>query len=302
MTTFLSCRLDAPYLVHLEDNEELIYRTHVRPKKYTGIQGVLRRFLLSRSSFIHPERYRNFLARSAAVTCITESLQEFVPQGVPSLTFWPACEPGFLDLPLEPDQQVRRELGISDNSCVLTYTGGVHAANREEVQTLYRAVAELNRRGRSVHLIRCGNAPPSLNHDALNSRDLVTELGELPPDRLMRYIAAADVLVQPGRPDPFNDYRFPSKIPMFLASGRPVILPATNIGLHLTHGENCLLLRQGTLVELVEALERLLADKDLRRGIGQGGRRFVRENLSWDKAGRQVLALYERCLVNEEKR
>jgi glycosyltransferase involved in cell wall biosynthesis len=89
---------------------------------------------------------------------------------------------------------------------------------------------------------------------------------------------------------------------MFLASGRPVILPATNIGLHLTHGENCLLLRQGTLVELVEALERLLADKDLRRGIGQGGRRFVRENLSWDKAGRQVLALYERCLVNEEKR
>ena len=48
-------------------------------------------------------------------------------------------------------------------------------------------------------------------------------------------LVAADILVQPdGSPGPFNDYRFPSKLPDFFASGRPVVLPKTNIGLYLS--------------------------------------------------------------------
>jgi hypothetical protein len=48
-------------------------------------------------------------------------------------------------------------------------------------------------------------------------------------------LALADLLVQPGKPDAFNDYRFPSKLPEFLSVGRPVILPDTNIAKHMVH-------------------------------------------------------------------
>ena len=59
------------------------------------------------------------------------------------------------------------------------------------------------------------------------------------------YLALADAYVQPGAPDDFNRYRLPSKLPEFLAMGRPVILPACNLGNELTDGENALLLREG---------------------------------------------------------
>ena len=36
-------------------------------------------------------------------------------------------------------------------------TGNLHRANRDELATLYRAVAALNRRGRCVRLLRTGS-------------------------------------------------------------------------------------------------------------------------------------------------
>ena len=53
------------------------------------------------------------------------------------------------------------------------------------------------------------------------------------------YLALADAFVQPGAPDDFNRYRLPSKLPEFLAMGRPVILPHCNIGNDLTDGAEC---------------------------------------------------------------
>ena len=63
------------------------------------------------------------------------------------------------------------------------------------------------------------------------------------------------MLVQPGRPDAFNDYRFPSKLPEFLASGRPVMLPRTNIGLHLEDGVEALLLGHGDADEIADKVD-----------------------------------------------
>ena len=80
------------------------------------------------------------------------------------------------------------------------------------------------------------------------------ELGWVARRHIPELLAAADVLVQPGRPDDFNDYRFPSKVPEFLASGRPVVLPRTNIGLHLRDRREALLLDLGSAAEIAEAV------------------------------------------------
>ena len=49
--------------------------------------------------------------------------------------------------------------------------------------------------------------------------------------RLPALLRLADVLVQPGESNRFNTHRLPSKLPEFLASGRPVIMPRANLGL-----------------------------------------------------------------------
>ena len=56
------------------------------------------------------------------------------------------------------------------------------------------------------------------------------ELGAVGWREIPGYLALADAFVQPGGPDDFNRYRLPSKLPEFLAMGRPVMLPHCNIG------------------------------------------------------------------------
>ncbi|XPV75570.1 MAG: glycosyltransferase [Desulfovibrio sp.] len=296
LTEKISHLLNVPYFIHLEDNEELLFETHIGKSLHDAANmSWLRRRLLPKS-FIHPEHYSRFMTQAAGVTCIMESLTEFVPEGLPSLTFWPACEDLFFDLPIQPNLEIRHRLGLSPEAVVLTYTGNVHNANVGEVSSLYEAVGRLNATGREVRLIRCGSDHASLSADAVAAERYVSEIGNIPSSELYKYISAANILVQPGKDDVFNRYRFPSKLPMFLASGRPVVLPSSNIGLRMSHSENCLLLKSGDVSEIVTAVELLIDDAGLARTIGDAGRSFAKTHFSWQTSAQKVLGFYNKIL------
>jgi glycosyltransferase involved in cell wall biosynthesis len=108
-------------------------------------------------------------------------------------------------------------------------------------------------------------------------------------------LAAADVLVQPGGDDPYNAYRFPSKLPEFLASGRPVVLPRTNIGLHLRDSVDAVLLEHGDPGEIAEKVRLLVANPELGARIGEAGRAFALRELRWSKNIEPVVHLYRRA-------
>jgi hypothetical protein len=103
--------------------------------------------------------------------------------------------------------------------------------------------------------------------------------------------------VQPGPPGDFNDYRFPSKLPEFLVSGKPVVLPRTNIGRFLQDDVDCVLLDQGHALDIAEKLEPLLTDPDRRKRIGASGREFALRELTWSKSAARVKAFYEATLA-----
>ena len=48
--------------------------------------------------------------------------------------------------------------------------------------------------------------------------------------------------------------------------GRPVILPACNLGNELADGEHALLLRDGSALEIAARIEQLIDDRDLATG------------------------------------
>src|SRR5262249_41797768 len=110
------------------------------------------------------------------------------------------------------------------------------------------------------------------------------------------YMRLADVLVQPGSPDAFNDYRFPSKLPEFFATGRPVVLPATNLGRFVRDGEEAVLLHRGDALEIAAAVDRLLDDDDLRLRLGRGARACAEGSFSWSASADKLRRLYERAL------
>src|SRR5207247_1433648 len=157
--------------------------------------------------------------------------------------------------------------------------------------------AALNRAGRRVKLVRLGRDYVRFVESELKSIERhVVRVPLQPRSEVPRYLRLADVLVQPGRPDEFNDYRLPSKLPEFFATGRPVVLPATNLGRFVADGEECVLLRHGDALEITQAVARLLDDDELRARLGRAARAFAERSFSWPASAAKLKGFYERVL------
>ena len=204
---------------------------------------------------------------------------------MPQAVFWPGFDEGARDAPAA---RLRAQIGVAAQDIVLVYTGNIHASNLHEMRSLYLSVALLRRAGYPVRLIRTGhNHAPMEWFQDLELGDAVLELGFLPRSELWQVLQLADILVQPGCANDFNDYRFPSKLPDFLVSGKPVVLPKSNIGRELTHGENAMLLERGDAEEIFDMVAALADDVDLRQRIGREGKAFAEQYLRWDSCGRE---------------
>ena len=297
ITEELSLRYGCPYVVHLEDNEDVITADRLGltlEQLHAASAGELDASIPS--SLSHPRRMRSFLAGAAGLTVIIDRLLEFRPNGIPAEVVWPAFEPDLFTAG-PPELELRRRLGIADDDSVLVYAGNAHSSNAAELRSLYLAVAAVNRSGRPLKLVRLGRDYVRFVERELKSVEQhVIRVRTVPRSEVPRYMRLADVLVQSGRPDGFNDYRLPSKLPEFLATGRPVVLPATNIGRFLEDGKECVLLRRGDALEIAGVVERLLDDDELRARLGKGARAFAERNFSWIASAQKLKRFYDRVV------
>ena len=271
------CPAPARLVVHLEDNERFLLES------YTGRTFAALRDapLADTAAWIvdglpHPVRHETFLRLADGVTHIVDRLHEFVPADVPAQLLPPGVDFS-LYAPLPPDPELRAELKVRDDERVIVFTGSNTFANEAEMRELYVAVVLLNQRGTPTRLIRTGfNSPSFVAGLSPDLQRHVLDLGFVAKPLLPRLLALADVLVQPGRPGPFNDYRLPSKLPEFLAAGKPVVLPAANLAHLLEDGRDALFLRFGTPEDIAETCERLFADDSLRASLGECAAAFAR--------------------------
>ena len=244
LTEKLRARHGAPVIVHLEDNEQQLLAL-ILGRDFAALDrmGDAELDRLVPPDLSHPHRSRTFLAAADGITVITTRLREFAPADKSCLTLWPAADARHFYPRPRPDR-FRAVLDAAPGETVLFYHGNVHAANAAEVRELYAAVVELNRSGPPVTLIRTGLDRVALPGElAAAAAPYVLNLGQILHHRhLPALMALADIFVQPGGPDAFNDYRFPSKLPEFFALGRPVVLPRTNLGTLVRHGTDAYVL------------------------------------------------------------
>ncbi len=288
----------ARLVVHLEDNEEhLISGFAGAPVDEVRRMGHEEWDKRASDSLPHPVRYRTFLRLADHVTVIVDRLREFVPPGIPTTLLEPGVDPAYA-APLTPDPKVRAEYGVLAAEKLIVFTGSSTFANEPEMLDLYRAVAVLNRRGTPTKLLRTGfTRPQFLETLPPELRAFVVDLGFVAKSRLPSLLAAADVLVQPGRPGPFNDFRLPSKIPEFLASGRPVILPPTNIALQMRDGIEALFLSEGSPENIADCCARVFKDPKLAAALGAHGTAFARKHFDLAKNTDGLFELYQKVFA-----
>jgi glycosyltransferase involved in cell wall biosynthesis len=284
----------ARLVVHLEDNEQQLLALSVgRPFAELNALGESELDALVPDDLSHPHRSRAFLAGADGITIITGQLADFVPPGRPHLTLTPAADARFF-FPRPVPREFRAALQLPDDTTVLFYHGNVHAANAGEVRALYEAVLRLNEAGERTLLLRTGlDRLDFLGPLAPRVRPHVLALGQILHHRhLPPLMALADCFVQPGEPDPFNDYRFPSKLPEFFALGRPVILPRTNLGRQLRHGHDAYVLDRADAAGIARAVTELRRDPALRDRLARGAVACSRALFDWRRSAAALANFY----------
>jgi glycosyltransferase involved in cell wall biosynthesis len=278
VTEYLTKR-PTPWIIYLEDNEGWIARVAL------GRVGLHEDVLLQHSEKVistwtpegipHPLRYESFIGLSDAAVIIQDKLAVDVPPWVPCTTVMPGVD---LELfsPRPADPALRRRYGVEEGERVIVYPGGLNGFTQAGLEALCVAVGLIVERGVRCRMLRTGpGALDFLDRLPSGTAAAITDLGVLPRRDLPALLALADVFVQPGKPDPFEDLRLPGKLPELLAMGRPVILPDANIANLLEDGVNAVIHRTGTPEEMSEKCLELFADAERARSIGEAGRRFA---------------------------
>jgi len=144
-----------------------------------------------------------------------------------------------------------------------------------------KGILELVEAARAHKLVVAGDGPLAVR--------LPAALGWLPPDELALLYARAAVVACPSHREGFG-----VACAEAMAHGRPVV--ASDVGgLRdlVVDGETGLSVPPGDIEALRAALEVLLADRDLRRRLGERAREHVRELCSWPLVTDATLAAYE---------
>jgi glycosyltransferase involved in cell wall biosynthesis len=198
----------------------------------------------------------------------------------------------------------RRSLGVDDSGVLLCYFGFVNESKGGE--TLFRALAEVVRRGRQVKLLMIGGQvgdsdPTNMAYAehvqalgiALGLRDHILWTGYTDAGQVSANLFAADICVLPYRDG--ASYRRGSFMAA-LAHGLPIVSTRPRVPIDtLVDGDNILLVPADDPLATADAVERLASTPELRARLARGALELARA-FTWDSIASKTAQVYAELL------
>jgi glycosyltransferase involved in cell wall biosynthesis len=172
--------------------------------------------------------------------------------------------------------------------------GAVARLSKEKgLHYLLQAFALVAGRYPQARLLLAGDGPERQRLERLASRLGLGErarfLGEVPHEQVPEVLQEIDIFAMPSTYEGFGVAALEAEaMEVPVVASRVYGIPDV-----VLDGETGLLVPPRDRQALAAALERLAADGDLRRRLGQAGRAFVAEHYSWEDNTAQMEALYE---------
>jgi glycosyltransferase involved in cell wall biosynthesis len=186
---------------------------------------------------------------------------------------------------------LRNELGVPEGVPLVGLLSGFRVMKGHAI--VVDAVETLARSGRLFHLVFAGSGPFEASVREQVSRaglaDRVSFLGFV--DDPSRIVRSLDIALYP----PLESDGMSRALFEYMASGRAVI--ASRVGAAaevLSDGETALLVPGGDAPELARALERLLGDSVLRRGLGQNAAALAHERYTGARVAERLVEHYQK--------
>jgi glycosyltransferase involved in cell wall biosynthesis len=129
--------------------------------------------------------------------------------------------------------------------------------------------------------------------------DRVHFTGRVPDELLWRYLATADVCVDPDPLTEWSNMSTMNKIIEYMAFGRPIV--AFDLAEHRrSAGEAAVYVEPNDDMQLGVAIRDLLLDEELRQAMGRYGQHRFCTDLAWEKSEKELVALHSELLGAEQ--
>jgi glycosyltransferase involved in cell wall biosynthesis len=157
--------------------------------------------------------------------------------------------------------------------------------------------------GKSAALSQVLEERPALRRLAAlpRVRERIRFLGFVPDEELIRQMHSADAFVLLRRQNRETQALFPTRLPEFLATGKPVIVSdAGDLSLYLKHGQSALVIPPGDHPqELADAIIFLATHPKEAQSIGRGGRVALEESFSQKKLAERLAGFIRTLLPSK---
>lgn len=165
------------------------------------------------------------------------------------------------------------------------------------MQSIDHLVNQDNRRDTHFLLIGGGTVLPELR-TIICERSLteyVTLTGQVSHDEVAAYLSSADIGVAPDPKNAMNDNSTMIKIFEYMAFRLPVVLYDLKEGRRIA-GPAALYAKPNDPVDFANQITNLLSSEELRRQLGESGRRRIDESLNWESEKRSLIRAYAAAL------
>ena len=233
---------------------------------------------------------RWFYGQAEKVLCPSRSFERHLNvRGVTNTGIWTRGIDSERFNPRFRQEEYRRAFGAAEDDLVVTYVGRI--AREKNLLLLLDAWELLGTRRRNAQLVLVGRGPLE---DVIRERAVpgVHLAGVKHGEELATAYASADLFAFPSTTETFGNVLLEA-----MASGLPSLVAAAGGVLEFAHhGENSWLVEPDSTEAIIEGLERLLGDPELRRSLGRGALVTARER-SWANVDDDLVTDYRRVIA-----
>ena len=199
----------------------------------------------------------------------------------------------------------RRQLNLSGADYFVTFVGMLAAW--QGVEYLIRSALYILEECPESKFVIVGDGPMKQGLIKLakevGASERVAFTGRVPYDKVPLYINASDICAAPFiRERNERSGVSPLKIYEYGACGKAIVtsrLPGLEF---IEQYDTGVLIQPDNAKELARAIMRLLQNPELKKQMGENGRKFVVENHSWESVAKRVAELCEQTLHEHEKK
>jgi glycosyltransferase involved in cell wall biosynthesis len=187
--------------------------------------------------------------------------------------------------------RIRQKYHLGNRKLVI-YTGSIE--NIQGIAYLLAAMAPVFEQLEDTILLVVGDGKINKYRrqcQALGIHDQVIFAGSRPFSEIPDYLAAADVVINPR----INCPGMPQKLINYMMAGKAIVSFEGSAKL-LSDGIDGLIVPNGEVEQMAQAVITLLKNPGLRRRLGQNAKRTVAKNYDWDVLSKNIEHIYKHLL------